>query len=132
MRFVLRWMMRAACAAALAISAGCGVKTPLQPLNRSPVLRSVTSFPAMLSPGDSAVIVCEATDPDGDRLWYEWRSDCRLLIPDGYVVTRNNVMIVRAGTCTTAPLDTGWVFVTAFDDRGGDAGGRYVLIPIRR
>src|SRR5262245_64355438 len=57
----------------------CGDKTPLEPVNRRPVVESLVAFPTSIAPGDSAVVVCHATDPDGDPLEFDWTSDCRLI-----------------------------------------------------
>ncbi len=104
---------------------GCGAKTPLEPVNRSPVVQSLQAFPTTLALGDSAVVVCIATDVDGDTLDFEWSSDCRLTkkgqISNYYFFTRANTLVVYPGACNRAPLDTAWVSCAVHDRQGGGA-----------
>lgn len=115
---------------------GCGTKTPIQPVNRDPIVHSLIGFPLTLSPGDSAVVVCHATDPDGDTMMFEWSSDCRLIkrgVPrdlDWY--TFSNTLVVYAGDCAHAPADTGWVRCYVRDRRGGETNAGVIRIVIRR
>jgi hypothetical protein len=120
----------------LACLSGCGVKTPLEPVNRSPVVRSLIAFPASISPGDSAVVVCQATDPDGDPVVFDWTSDCRLIkqgAPGDFTAfNRGNAVVVYAGACADAPLDTGWVSCHVRDGRGGGAYAGVIRIVIQQ
>jgi hypothetical protein len=115
---------------------GCGAKTPLQPRNRSPVVQSLIAFPATIGPGDSAVVVCQATDPDGDPVVFDWTSDCRLIKQGATgqftAYNRGNVLVVYAGACAYVPVDTGWVSCHARDGRGGGADAGIVRIVIRQ
>ncbi len=124
------------CGALVLVFAGCGVKTPLQPVNRSPVVQSLVAFPSVLAPGDSAVIVCSATDPDGEPIVFDWRTDCRLLLKDsngGSAYNRSsNSIVVYVGTCGLTPLDTGWVNCEVRDGRGGGADAGTIRIAIQR
>ncbi len=45
---------------------------PVKPENRSPVILSLTAFPEVVKPNDSLIVICNATDPDGDTLVYDW------------------------------------------------------------
>lgn len=114
----------------------CGVKTPLLPVNRSPVVQSLMAFPASISPGDSAVVVCHATDPDGEPVVFDWTSDCRLIkqgAPGAFTAyQRGSSLVVYAGTCAHAPLDTGWVSCHVRDGRGGGANAGVIRIVIRQ
>jgi len=114
----------------------CGVKTPLQPVNRSPVVQSLIAFPVSISSGDSAVVVCQATDPDGEPVLFDWFSDCRLIKQgaSGQLTTysRGNTLVVYAGACARAPLDTGWVSCDVRDGRGGGAHAGTIRIVIRQ
>lgn len=125
-----------ACGALVVMLAGCGVKTPLQPVNRSPVVQSLVAFPSVLAPGDSAVVVCSATDPDGEAVVFDWYSDCRLLLKGfngSTAFNRNsNSIVVYIGTCGNAPLDTGWVSCEVRDGRGGGAYAGTIPIAIQR
>ena len=120
----------------LACLSSCGVKTPLQPVNRSPVVQSLIAFPASISPGASAVVVCHATDPDGEPVVFDWMSDCRLIkqgAPGQLIVYgHGNTLVVYAGACADAPLDTGWVSCHVRDGRGGGADAGVILIAIRQ
>lgn len=103
---------------------GCGAETPLQPVNHSPVAHSLTAFPTTIGPGDSAVVVCMATDADGDTVVFDWSSDCRLVKQGQYrqeltSYSRGPTLVVYAGTCAKVPLDTGWVSCEVRDRRGG-------------
>lgn len=115
---------------------GCGAKTPLQPVNLSPVVQFLVAFPTTLSPGDSAVVVCGARDPDGDPVVFDWSSDCRLVKQtDSTDITtygRGNTLVVHAGTCARAPLDTGWVSCFVRDQKGGGAYAGTIHIVIRQ
>ncbi|MBI5474616.1 MAG: hypothetical protein HY961_19945 [Ignavibacteriae bacterium] len=42
--------------------------------NHNPVITSVVMFPEVVGPSDSLIVVCDATDPDGDSLVYDWYS----------------------------------------------------------
>jgi len=129
-RAVVLSLALAACVAA------CDMSTPLQPVNRSPVIQSLVAFPTTIGPGDSAIVVCGATDPDGDTLVYDWSSDCRLVKQgDPYgnftVFERGRSMVVYAGTCNRAPVDTGWISVEVRDHRGGGVYAGPVFIVVR-
>ena len=118
----------------LACLSSCGTKTPLQPVNRSPVVHSLIAFPTTISPGDSAVVVCHATDPDGDPVVFDWTSDCNLIkrdYPNSFTLyNQGNTLVVYPGTCVKAPLDTGWVSCQVRDGRGGgaDAGTGHIVV----
>jgi hypothetical protein len=120
--------------AALGILPGCGPRTPLQPVNRSPVALSLTAFPSSIGPSDSAFVVCVASDPDGDSLAYFWGSDCRIVKKGQFgqedLYSRSNTLVVYPGTCVHAPTDTGWVSCEISDRRGGGAyvGTVYIVI----
>ena len=129
-----------ATALALALAAcvaACDPTTPLEPVNRSPVVQSLVAFPTTIGPGDSAIVVCGATDSDGDTLVYDWSSDCRMLKKgdtwgDFTIFGRGRSMVVYAGACNRAPVDTGWVTCDVRDQRGGYAYAGHALIVVRQ
>ena len=130
-RAVALLLALAACVAA------CDMGTPLQPTNRSPVIQSLVAFPATIGPGDSAIVVCGATDPDGDTLVYDWSSDCRLVMQGNTrgsftAFERGRSMVVYAGTCNRTPVDTGWISVEVRDHRGGGAYAGPLHIVVRQ
>lgn len=121
----------------VAFLAGCGEKTPLAPANRRPVVQSLTVFPTVLAPGDSAIVTCEATDPDGDRLYFDWSSGCRLKMKGddhsfGEIYSQGHSLVVFVGTCAQAPADTGLIWCHVRDGKGGGASAGYVQIIIRQ
>lgn len=128
-------MVLAGCCTALALLAGCGVKTPLQPVNRDPIVTSLTVFPTTIAPGDSAVVVCSASDPDGESVRYDWHSygAVRLNSRLGWIAYSqpSNSMTIYASAGTGAPSDTGWVRCFAVDDRGGSQYAGMVEIVIQ-
>ncbi len=62
------------------LSIQCSDNNPLKPENHDPVIRSLTAFPAVIGLTDSVVVICNAVDPDGDTLVYDWISDGRLIV----------------------------------------------------
>jgi hypothetical protein len=117
----------------------CDSAKPLRPVNYDPVVRSLTVFPAIIAPGDSAIVVCEASDPDGDTLVFDWESDCRLLMKDAlgqpavyFYNSHDNRIVVYAGSCANAPSDTGGVSCFVRDRRGGGAYAGLVRVVIRQ
>jgi hypothetical protein len=129
-----RLLAPALCSLFLACLSGCGAEIPLEPGNRSPVVQSLIAFPATITLGDSAVVVCQATDPDGDQVVFDWSSDCRLIMEGGQVLiyNRGSTLVVYPGTCANAPLDTGWVRCHVRDRRGGGANAGTIHIVIRQ
>jgi hypothetical protein len=58
----------------------CGDRNPTTPENHSPVIVSVSAFPSTIHRADSALVIVDATDADGDTLVYDWTTDARLRI----------------------------------------------------
>lgn len=115
----------------------CDTARPVRPANRSPIVQSLTVFPSTIAPGDSAIVVCYATDPDGDTVVYDWTSDCRLVKkgdPDDltYYNAYDRSLVVYAGQCVDVPVDTGWVSCHVRDGRGGGADAGHVLVIVRQ
>src|SRR5437899_2680394 len=50
--------------------------------NHDPVITAMVALPDTIGPSDSTVVVCTASDPDGDSLVYDWETDARLNIKD--------------------------------------------------
>lgn len=94
-----------------------------KPENRSPVILSLTVFPDVIGPLDSAIVVCNAMDPDGDTLVYDWISDGRLnlkgVLPYSHEEynTYTNYQIFYPNSVNT-PVDTPWVQCFARDRKG--------------
>ncbi|MGA8848617.1 MAG: Ig-like domain-containing protein [Dehalococcoidia bacterium] len=92
--------------------------------NHPPVITSLAAKPERVVPSGSCQIVCNATDPDGDELRYNWSASGGEI---GGVITG------KGGTVTwTAPNSEGSynVTVTVTDGRGGEVTD-YVTIPVR-
>jgi len=47
----------------------------------APIIESLTAAPVSLYPGESSLLTCAATDPDGDEVSYDWSSDLGSLTP---------------------------------------------------
>ena len=114
----------------------CEAPTPLVPVNRSPIFHSLTAFPTTIGLGDSAIVLCNASDPDGDSVICDWTSNCQLIkqgAPHDFTAyQRGPRLVVYAGACSHAPLDTGWVICDLRDGRGGGARGGIVRIVVRQ
>jgi hypothetical protein len=110
---------------------GCE-EDPVAPQNRNPVILSLTVFPNTISSTDSAIVVCNATDPDANALVYDWITDARLKLKgapfDGQRIynSSNNYQVVYPGV--TSPSDSAWVQCVVRDGIGGGAGQIVTLI----
>jgi hypothetical protein len=99
----------------------CG-DNPTEPTNHSPIIRSLAIFPASIGQTDSAIVVCDASDPDGDVLVYDWFTDTTLRIKGAtagvYLYNSpNNSQIFYYGTPPALP-DTQWIRCDVRDRRG--------------
>ena len=117
----------------------CDTVRSVRPTNRSPLALSLVAFPTTIGPGDSAIVLCNATDPDGDTLVYDWGSDCRMVKKGGSpynVGSLNNQydpgVVVYPGECVRAPVDTGWVSCEVRDRKGGGVYAGTVRIIVRQ
>lgn len=102
--------------------------------NRSPVILSLTVFPEVVKPNDSLIVICNAMDPDGDTLVYDWITDGRLRIKGTnnsrlYHTTENSRVFYPKGNINI-PIDTLWVQCFTRDVKGG-ADAKIVLIIVR-
>ena len=90
------------------------------PANHQPAITGLETEPEIVLPRGSSVIVCNATDPDGDELSYNW-SDT------GGAITGRGAEVVW-----TAPNSAGSynVAATVTDGRGGEATD-YVTVTVR-
>lgn len=97
---------------------------PEKPENHRPVISSITVVPKVVSPSDSVVITCYASDPDGDTLVYDWICDGRLKIKGAMTNqhwmynTFENSHIFYPNNSRNVDLDTPWVQCFARDRRG--------------
>jgi hypothetical protein len=100
----------------------------VKPENHNPVIFSLTVFPDVISPTDSAIVICNAMDPDGDTLVYDWITDSRLKIKgdfaneDWLYHTRENSRVVYPKNLNNVPFDTLWIQCNVRDVKGGEVG----------
>lgn len=97
--------------------------------NRKVVISSVVIFPEVVGPGDSLIVICNASDPDGDTLVYDWYSLSGGIIKikgahPGEMVRYNtyeNYQIFYApeSRFVDAPQDTFGLQCAARDGKGG-------------
>ena len=115
----------------------CDTAGPSQPIltKHPPTIRSLECFPASLGPSDSAIVVCNAFDQDGDTLNYTWVGDGRLRLagaPPGTVhvlASPNSSQVIYYGPLGS-PSDTAFVQCIVNDNRGGSVGA-VILVPLR-
>lgn len=79
--------------------AGCGKQSPTAPaapapVNSSPEIMSLTVNPSQVAIGQSADVVADARDTDGDALTYTWRTELGSIFGSG-----NRVVYSAAGCC---------------------------------
>ena len=121
--------------AVLSVLGACDDTNPVEPRNQLPVIRSLLVFPASIGPTDSAIVICDAVDPEGGALRYDWISDGRLRLrgaPDGetfVLASQSNTQVVTYGTPQVS--DTAWVQCIVRDDSGHGVGAliRFPLNP---
>jgi hypothetical protein len=53
----------------------CSDDNPVKPENSNPVIFSLVAFPEIVKPNDSLIVICNAIDPDGDTLVYDWYAE---------------------------------------------------------
>ena len=105
----------------------CNNGNPVKPKNNSPQILSLEVFPKTIGPTDSVIVICNAIEPDGDTLFYDWITDGRLrikgvLLPgDDWIynsLENTRVFYPKAGVVKT-PIDTPWVQCFVRDGKGG-------------
>ena len=107
---------------------------PPPPQEHAPVIRSLRCFPSTIGPTDSAIVICDTFDQDGDSLQYDWVSDARVRLaglPPGEAHvygSRSNSQVVYYGTPPT-PSDTGFVQCVV-NDFTGNSSGAIIRIPL--
>lgn len=92
--------------------------------NQSPIILSLTVFPDVIGPLDSAIVVCNAMDPDGDTLVFDWTTDGKSRIkgttyPDWTIFnTYENWCVVYPKNLNNVLKDTCIIQVFARDRKG--------------
>jgi hypothetical protein len=109
---------------------------PLVPTNHPPVIINLVAFPDTIGLSDSTVVVCTASDPDGDSLVYDWETDARLNIDgnstwDKFFNNQPSPQHTFHNANLPNPInDSAWVYCAVRDPRGGGSG-RHVFITLR-
>ena len=105
----------------VAFLAGCE-GSPLRPDNKAPVVGSLAvGINDQVYLGDVCPVICTATDPDGDRLTFEWAAG------SGYVQGSGNEATYTPTSCC---LGGNPVYVIVRDSRGGETRAE-LFIPVR-
>jgi hypothetical protein len=107
----------------------CHDANPVKPVNHNPVIQSLTVFPEVVGPLDSLVAFCDASDPDGDSLVYDWYTNPVITIKGAeypsYALFNTHVNSAVFYTpdprLMTGPVDTAYVACAVRDGKGGQA-----------
>ncbi len=94
----------------------------VSPENKAPVVESISIGLTDVFTGDACPVICVASDPDGDRLTYEWR------VISGSATGRGSEIIYTPVACC---LGGNPVVVTVRDGRGGETEAE-IAIPVRQ
>lgn len=106
---------------AVVFLAGCE-GSPLRPDNQAPVVSSLAvGVNDQVFLGDVCPVICSATDPDGDRLTFEW------IAGSGYVQGSGSEATYTPTSCC---LGGNPVYVIVRDGRGGETRAE-LFIPVR-
>jgi hypothetical protein len=96
--------------------------------NHSPIILSLTVFPEVVKTSDSLIVICNAIDPDGDTLVYDWYTtgvvrikglpswDCCALY-NSY--ENSQIFYAPDSAHVSTPQDTFWVQCAVRDRVGG-------------
>jgi hypothetical protein len=111
---------------------------PVKSENSSPIIFSLAVFPDVIGPSDSAIVICNAMDPDGDTLVYDWITDGRVRIKGAndydhsLYHTPENSRIVYPKNLNNIPIDTLWIQCFARDIKGKSANRIVLFFLIRQ
>jgi len=102
-------------------------ENPVKPENHNPIIFSLVAFPEIVNPNDSLIVICNAIDPDGDTLVYDWYTTGLVGIKGAFpgvparFNTHENSQIFYApdSISVMAPQDTFWIVCAARDGIGG-------------
>lgn len=109
--------------AVMAMMVGCVQPQPTEQSSapQNPVITSVTANPSTVQVGQSSVVTCDAYDPQGKSLSYNWRADLGDFVGHG-----STVQYSAAYCCVGANRIT----VTVKNTSGGSATG-FVDVGVR-
>jgi len=112
---------------------------PVKPENQHPVIISLTVFPDVIGPQDSAIVICNATDPDGDTLVYDWYTDGKSRIKGAPTYqdwilynTFENWCIIFPKNLNNKPIDTLWIECQARDGKGGGSISEQIKLILKQ
>jgi hypothetical protein len=101
--------------------AGCSAD-PVSPENKAPVVSTVTVGLDTVYLGDACPVTCVASDPDGNRLTYQWIAGSGRVSGSG-----RDVVYTPTSCCLGGNL----VVVVVRDGRGGETRAE-LFIPVRQ
>jgi hypothetical protein len=98
-----------------------------KPKNHSPAISSLVVFPEVVRPSDSLVVICNANDPDGDALVYDWYTTGVVRIKGAHpnelalynTYENSRIFYAPDSMHVAAPQDTFWVACGTRDGKGG-------------
>lgn len=109
----------------LLLNTTCSNENPIKSENQSPIILLLSVSPNLIYTQDSAIVLCNAFDPDGDTLVYDWITDGRLKIKEGqgdghflYNTYENSRTVYSKSLSNRPDVDTVWVQVFARDRKG--------------
>jgi hypothetical protein len=102
----------------------CKEDNPVSPpQNQSPQILSLVVFPTLIDFNDSVIVSCNAIDPDGDTIVYDWHTDGRIRIKgtDNYSLYHTSEMThIFYPRWIREPRDTCWIMCGVRDVKGGE------------
>ena len=109
----------------------CDQGNPVQSQNNDPEIISLEAFPNLVNPLDSFIVICNAIDPDGDTLVYDWITGGRLKIKgtndfDSYH-NKKNTQIFYTPDTVYHYVDTLGIWCDVRDVKGG-GDSKFILI----
>jgi hypothetical protein len=107
--------------ASLLVLAGCS-NDLVSPENQAPEVTSITVGLNEVYRFDACPVVCAATDPDGDRVTYEW------VVGSGTVEGSGRDVVYTPTSCCVGGNP---VFVIVRDGRGGETRAE-LFIPVKQ
>lgn len=101
--------------------------------NNDPILLSLQVFPKIVNSEDSVIVICEASEPDEDSLFYDWFTDSRLRIKNNgnesiMYHTRENIRVFYPTKGKGEPADSAWISCSVRDGKGGQSVSKRVTI----
>lgn len=101
-----------------AVVSACSADRPVGPSsNRSPLVRSITLTPSVVTVGGTAAVEVDAVDPDGDAIYFRYAAEAGTITPDpakpSKAIYRNDGSGRGADRITVTVIDTNSAEATA-------------------